>query len=109
MSHILVSNENEPLLPCSPSVDLVLTTDLVTHMMEVLEPSLPPIDPSECSFQDVFLPSDEDLLETRSSLNIPWDDASMVLSNDHTIGLDYPTTEPSTNFPFFLISPSIDP
>ena len=35
-----------------------------------------------------------------TSLRIPLDDASMVLSNDHTFGLDYSTTEPSPNFPF---------
>ena len=91
--------ENEPLLSCSPSLDLVSTIDSVTPTMGALEPSLPPIDPSECSFQDVVLLSNEDLLEAMSSLGIPLDDVAMVLSNDHTFGMDYPTTEPNPNFP----------
>lgn len=68
--------------------------------MGALEPSLPPIDPSECSFQDVALHLDEDLLEAMNSLEIPFDDVAMALSNDHIFGLDYPATEPDPNFPF---------
>ena len=34
-----------------------------------------------------------------TSLEIPLDYVSMVLSNDHIFGLDYPATEPSPNFP----------
>lgn len=45
-----IANDNGPLLSCSPSMDLVSTTDLVTPMMGALEPSLPPIDPSGYSF-----------------------------------------------------------
>ena len=93
-----IANEKQPLLSCSPSMDLVLTTDLVTPTMGALEPSIPPIDPSECSFQDVVLPSDEVLLEAMTSLGIPLDDAAMVISNDHIFGLDYPTTKPNPNF-----------
>ena len=74
-----------------------MATDLVTPTMGALEPSLPPIDPSEYPFQDVVLPSDEDLLEARTSLDIPLDVATMVLSNDHFFGLDYPATEPNPN------------
>ena len=44
-----VSNENKPLLSCSPSMDPILAIYLVTPMMWALDPSLPPIDPSECS------------------------------------------------------------
>lgn len=46
----------------------------------------------------VLLP-DEDLPDTRTSLGITSDDVSMVLSNDHIVGLDYPATEPVPNFP----------
>ena len=35
-----------------------------------------------------------------TSLVIPLDNVAMVLSNDHIVGLDYPATEPSPNFPF---------
>ena len=45
-----IANDNGPLLSCSPSMDLVPTTDLVTPMMGALEPSLPPVDPIECFF-----------------------------------------------------------
>ena len=95
-----ISKENKPLLSCSPSMDLVLAIDLVAPSMGALEPSFPPIDPSECSFYKVVLPSYEDLLEAMTRLSIPSDDASMVLSNDHIFGLDYSTTEPNPNFRF---------
>ena len=96
----LVVKENEPLVSCSPSMEPVLAIDLVTPTIEALEPSLPPIDPSECYFQDVVLPSDGDLLEAMTSLGIILDDVAMVLSNDHIFGLDYPTIESNPNFPF---------
>lgn len=67
--------------------------------MGALEPSLPPIDPSECSFQVVVLPSNKDLLEAMTTLDITSDEVSVVLSNDHIFGIDYPTTESSPNFP----------
>ena len=74
--------------------------DLVTPTMGELEPSLPPIYPSEYSFQDVVLLSDENLLEDMTSLDIPLEDAAMVVSNDHIFGLDYLATEPNPNFVF---------
>ena len=94
-----VSNENKPLLSCSPSLDPFLAIGSVTPIMGVLDPSLPPIDQSEYSFQDVVRPSYEDLLEAMSSLEIPLDDVAMVLSSDHIIGLDYLATKPKPNFP----------
>lgn len=98
----LVSNENKPLLSCSLSVDLVSIIDLVTLLMGALELILPPIDPSEFSFQDVVLPSNEYLLEARINLDIPLDDVSIVLSHDHIFEHDYPTTEPNPNWPLDL-------
>lgn len=95
-----IANENEPLLSCLPFVDLVSTTNLVTPTMGALEPSLPPINPSEYSLYDVVLLLDEDLLEAMTSLEIPSDDVAMVISNDHIVGLDYPTIGPSPSFPF---------
>ena len=43
-----ITNENKPLLSCSPYVDLVSTIDFVTPLMGALEPIFPPIDPSKC-------------------------------------------------------------
>lgn len=47
-------------------------------------------------------PSNEDPLEAIVILDIPLDDIAIVLSNDHIFELDYPTTEPSPDFPFEL-------
>ena len=80
-------------------MDIVLAIDLVTPSMGELEPSLPLVDPSEYSFQDVVLPLDEDILKDMINLDIPLDDVSMVLSNDHIFDLDCPATKPSPNFP----------
>ena len=35
-----------------------------------------------------------------NSFEIPLDDVSMVLSNNHIFGLDFPATKPNPNFPF---------
>lgn len=94
-----IASENEPVVSCSRSLDLVLEIDSVTPTMGALEASLSPIDPSECSLQDVVLPSDEDILEVMNGLDTPLDDVAMVLSNDQIFGLDCPTIEPNPNFP----------
>ena len=96
-----IANENKPLLSCSPFVDLVSTFDVVPPSMGELEPTLPYIDPSEFSFQDV-LPLDEYILEAIVNLDIPSDVFGIVLSNDHIFEQDCPTTEPNPNFPFEL-------
>ena len=51
--------------------------------MGALEPNIPLVDPSECSFQDAVLPSDDDLLEVINNLYIPLDVVSIVLCHDH--------------------------
>ena len=61
--------------------------------MGELEPNIPLVDPSECSFQVVVLTSDEDLLEAMTIIGIPLDDVSIVLYNDYIFGLDYPAIE----------------
>ena len=106
---MLVANENKPLLSFSPFVDLVLTINLLTFLMGALEPSLPPVDPSEFSFQDIFLLSDEDILEAMTSLDIPLDDVSMVLSNDHILILTIKQLFLAPIFLLSLISPSVYP
>ena len=45
-----ISNEKDPLLSCSPCLDLVLAIDLVTPSMGALEPNLTHVDPSEFFF-----------------------------------------------------------
>ena len=95
-----LANEKEPLPSCSPSLDLVLKIDLVIPLIGELEFSLPPIDPSECSFLDIILPLDEDILEAMVSHEIPLDNLDIVLSNDHIFVLDCLTIEPILDFPF---------
>ena len=73
-----ISNEKEPLTSCLASLDLDLAVDLVSPSIGALESNLPPIGPSGCSFQDFFLPFDEDLLEDIISVGIPLVSFSIV-------------------------------
>ena len=62
-----IADEKEPLFSCSSYLDSSMVVGMVTPSLEVLEPDLPLISLSEFldmySFQNVILPSDEDLLE----------------------------------------------
>ena len=104
-----MANENGPLLSCSPFMDLVPKTDLVTPMIGALDPSLPPIDPSGCSFQDVVIPSDEDLLEAMTSLDIP--SVMLLWSFLMITWLDWTILQlnPPPIFLLRFISPLVDP
>ena len=60
-----ISNEKEPLFSCSSSLDSSSIVDMVTPSLGALDPNLPPVSLSEfldmSFFQDVVIPSDEDL------------------------------------------------
>jgi hypothetical protein len=60
-------DEKEPFTVCSPSLELDPVVDMVNHLIEDLDPNIPVVNPTESldmySFQSVFLPYDEDLLE----------------------------------------------
>jgi hypothetical protein len=58
-------DEDEPLTVSSVSYDLDLVVDMVISSVGLLEPDLltPIATLDMCSFQSVFLPSSEDLLE----------------------------------------------
>jgi hypothetical protein len=60
-----VANENDPLIVCSISNDLDLIVDMVISLIGILDPDLltPIATLDMCSFQSVFLLSNEDLLE----------------------------------------------
>jgi hypothetical protein len=59
------ADEDEPLIVHSVSYDLDLVVDMVISSVGLLEPNLltPITFLDMCSFQSVFLPSNEDLLE----------------------------------------------
>jgi hypothetical protein len=59
------ADEDEPLTVSSVSYDLDLVVDMVISSIGLLEPDLltPIATLDMCSFQSVFLPSSEDLLE----------------------------------------------
>jgi hypothetical protein len=61
----LAGDEDEPLIVSSISDDLDLVVDMVISLVGILEPDLlTPIGALDmCSFQSMFLPSSEEVLE----------------------------------------------
>jgi hypothetical protein len=63
---LLVFDADEPITISSNSYELDLVVEIVIPLVEILEPNLltPITALNMCSFQSVFLPSSEDLLES---------------------------------------------
>ena len=65
-------DEDEPLIICSVSYDIDPIVDMVISSIGLLEPNLfsPIATLDMVSFQSVFLPSSEDLLEAMNEMSI---------------------------------------
>ena len=99
-----ISNEKEPLLSCSSSLDLVLVVDLVNPSRGEPELDLLPIGvnecPNKCFLYDNVPQSDEDLFVTMARVGVPLYDIVINLFNDYIFELDYHIIKPNPNFPF---------
>jgi hypothetical protein len=70
-----VADANEPLIVSSLLYDLYPVLDMVISLVGLLEPDLltPIATLDMCSFQSVFLPSSEDLLESMAKFcHLTW-------------------------------------